>query len=81
MKINIISPHQIIFSGQFQSLVLPGATGQLTILPHHAPLLTPLKAGKLKLRTEEQEKIFNISAGVLEVNWQEVNVLADVSVA
>lgn len=75
MLVNIINLEKIIYSDETDEAVLPGKEGQLTILPHHAPLITLLKKGKIKLRKKGGEKIFEIGEGILEVNPKEVNVL------
>lgn len=75
MLVNIISLDKIIFKGEAKSLNTPGILGELTILPHHAALITLLKKGRLKLRKDSEEKIFEIAKGILEVNPKEVNVL------
>lgn len=75
MLVNIISLDKIIFKGEAKSLNAPGIVGELTILPHHAPLITLLKKGSLKLRKDSEEKLFKIEKGILEVNPKEVNIL------
>jgi len=80
MLVNIFSLDKIIFQGEAYSLTAPGAKGTLTILPHHAPLITSLKKGKLKLKKSEkggEELFFEIEKGFLEVNKKEVNVLVN----
>lgn len=75
MLVNIISLDKIIYQGEANALNAPGIIGELTILPHHAPLITLLKKGRLKLRKGSEEKFFEIAKGILEVNPREVNVL------
>ncbi len=58
-------------------VIAPGADGVLGILPHHAPVLSTLKVGELKVRHGEAEEIFAISGGVLEVRPDGIVVLAD----
>lgn len=75
MLVNILSLTKIIFQGEANSLTAPGAEGTLTVLPHHAPFITFLEKGNLKLKTEKEERFFKIEKGILEVNRKEVNVL------
>jgi len=75
MLVNIISLDKIIYQGEANSINAPGMVGELTILPHHTPLITLLKKGNLKLRKDSGEKLFKIEKGILEVNPKEVNVL------
>lgn len=58
-------------------VVLPGAAGEMGVLPHHAPVLTTLKLGVVKVRTGGDEKIFAVAGGVAEVQPSIVTVLAD----
>jgi len=76
MVLNLISLDKIIYQGEVYSITLPGADGQLTILPHHIPLITPLKKGKIKIKDiAEKEIFFEIEGGILEVKPEEVNIL------
>ena len=58
-------------------VVLPGAGGEMGILPHHAPVLTTLKFGVVKVRYNNREDIFAVAGGVAEVQPDLVTVLAD----
>lgn len=67
----------MVFEGDVDIVVAPGADGEMGILPHHAPLLTTLRPGVLRVRRQGQEEVFAISGGVLEVRPTIVTVLAD----
>ena len=54
------------FDGEALSATLPGAAGELTLLPHHEPLVTTLKEGKITVRTSDGSKEFSVKDGVLE---------------
>ena len=59
-------------------MIAPGALGELGIAPRHAPLLTTLKAGNVRVQVEGQdEQVFYVGGGVLEVQPNRVTVLAD----
>jgi F-type H+-transporting ATPase subunit epsilon len=58
-------------------IVAPGADGEMGILPHHAPTLTALKTGILKIRREGREEFFAIAGGFMEVQPDLVTVMAD----
>lgn len=75
MLVNIINLEKIIYSDETDEAVLPGKEGQLTILPNHTPLITLLTKGEIKIRKKGEERIFEISEGILEVNLREVNIL------
>lgn len=67
-----------VFEGQAESLTLPGAEGELTILQNHIPLITSLNKGRILIKTEKKEDInFPIQGGVLEVSPSKVIVLAN----
>ena len=82
LHVNIVSAEQSIFSGEAEMVVAPGETGELGILPNHAPLLTRIKPGtiKVKLAGQEQEEIIYVSGGILEVQPRALTILADTSI-
>lgn len=77
MNLIIAKVDETLFSGDVASVTLPGAAGELTVLPHHAPLITGLKAGEIRIRKEKDSdyQIFTIEKGLLEVNAQGATVL------
>lgn len=76
MPANIISTDKVLYQGGFLSIILPASAGEISVLPHHAPLITPLKSGKIKIKNEKQKEIiFDIERGILEVKPNEVNIL------
>ena len=77
IRAEIVSQDRPVFSGDVDILVAPGVEGELGILPHHAPLLTTLRPGVLRVRTGTSEEVFAISGGVMEVRPDVVTVLAD----
>jgi F-type H+-transporting ATPase subunit epsilon len=77
IRVEIVSQDRPVFEGDVDIVVAPGEDGEMGILPHHAPLLTTLKPGVLKVRTGTREEVFAISGGVMEVQPALVTVLAD----
>jgi F-type H+-transporting ATPase subunit epsilon len=73
----IISQDRIVYQGEADIVVLPGDEGEMGILPHHAPLLTTLKYGVIKVRTRGQETFYTVAGGIAEVQPDAVIVLAD----
>jgi F-type H+-transporting ATPase subunit epsilon len=67
----------MVFEGDVDIVVLPGSAGEMGILPHHAPLLTTLQYGIIKVRTKGKEEIFTVAGGVAEIQPDLVTVLAD----
>jgi len=81
MQLDIASTEARIFSGRVESLVCTGTLGDMGILPGHAPLLSALVPGPVRLVTAEgQELIFYVSGGYLEVQPGIVNILADTAI-
>ncbi|RJP49716.1 MAG: ATP synthase F1 subunit epsilon [Anaerolineaceae bacterium] len=77
IKCEIVSQDRMVYEGDVDIVVLPGSAGEMGILPHHAPLLTTLKYGFIKVRKQGNEEIFAVSGGVAEVQPDIVTVLAD----
>lgn len=76
MKLTIAKVDEVLFRGHAASLSCTGALGDLTILPHHAPLVTPIKKGTLKVVDGEgKEHVFETAGGVLEVGGNEATVI------
>jgi F-type H+-transporting ATPase subunit epsilon len=77
IRCEIVSQDRLVFEGDADIVVLPGTDGEMGILPHHAPLLTTLKIGIIKVRSGGKEEIFTVAGGVAEVQPDLVTVLAD----
>ncbi len=69
----------MVFEGDADIVVIPGISGEMGILPNHAPLLTTLQFGILKVRHEGEEQLFTVAGGVVEIQPQIVTILADVA--
>jgi F-type H+-transporting ATPase subunit epsilon len=67
----------MVYQGDADIVVLPGTEGEMGILPHHAPLLTTLKIGIIKVRSHGREEVFTVAGGVAEIQPDIVTVLAD----
>jgi F-type H+-transporting ATPase subunit epsilon len=77
IRCEIASQDRLVYEGDADMIIVPGIEGEMGILPNHAPLLSTLKLGVLKLRFQGEEKAFTISGGVIEVQPNLVTVLAD----
>ena len=78
MFLEIITPDKKLFSGEVKSIVLPGSDGKFGILNHHAPIISSLKKGTLKVvDTTETTQYFEIKGGVVEMLNNNVIVLAE----
>ena len=77
IRCEIVSQDRTVFQGDVDMVVLPGAAGEMGILPHHAPVLTTLQYGVIKVRHSGREEIFAVAGGVAEIQPDVVTVLAD----
>ena len=77
IRCEIVSQDRMVFEGDVDIVVLPGAEGEMGVLPHHAPLLTTLKYGFIKVRQQGNEQVFTVAGGVAEVQPEIVTILAD----
>jgi F-type H+-transporting ATPase subunit epsilon len=78
IHVDIVSAEGQIFSGEASMVFVPGSQGELGIAPRHAPLLTTLKAGEVRVHIEGQdEQSFYVGGGSLEIQPNLVTVLAD----
>lgn len=78
MKLDIVTPERNVFSGKVSLISVPGALGCFEVLPKHAPILSLLEEGKIKVITEEgQNLFFQIESGVVEVKNNKVIILAE----
>ena len=77
IRCEIVSQDRTVFQGDVDIVVLPGVSGEMGILPHHAPVLTILKYGVIKVRKAGKEELFAVAGGMAEVQPDIVTILAD----
>jgi F-type H+-transporting ATPase subunit epsilon len=77
LHVRIVTSQDTIFDDEAEMVIAPGADGQLGILPRHAPLLTTLAVGELRLRQRGVDETLFVAGGFLEVNHDVVTILAD----
>ena len=77
IRCEIVSQDRTVFTGDVDIVVLPGAAGEMGILPKHAPVLTTLKYGVVRVRKDGKEEIFAVAGGVAEVQPDIITILAD----
>lgn len=82
VRVDVVSAEEEIFSGDAEFIAAPASAGEVGVYPHHAPMITTIKAGALRIKlpdTAEETLIF-ISGGLLEVQPGLVTVLADTAI-
>lgn len=77
IRCEIVSQDRTVFQDDVDVVVLPGVAGEMGILPHHAPVLTILKYGVIKIRKSGKEELFAVAGGLAEIQPTIVTVLAD----
>lgn len=77
VKLDVVTAERVVYSEDVDMVIAPGVLGQLGILPHHAPLMTTLEPGELRVKKGGEEVSLAISGGFLEVRPDRVIVLAD----
>lgn len=75
--VDIVSAEREIFSGTAELVFAPAEMGELGITPRHAPLLTRLKPGTVRVQSGGEESVFYVSGGILEIQPHVVTVLSD----
>ena len=79
IRCEIVSQDRLVWEGDADIVVVPGVAGEMGILPNHAPLLSTLKFGILKVRSKAKEELFTIAGGIIEVQPDLITVLADIA--
>ena len=81
IHVDVVSAEASIFSGEAEFVVLPGEMGELGIYPRHAPLITRIKPGTVRiLKAGGEEELVFVAGGILEVQPKIVTVLADTAI-
>lgn len=82
MRIDVVSAEESIYSGEAEFVVLPGVVGELGIYPRHAPLITQIRAGvvRIKVPGKAEEEAVYVQGGFLEVQPDHINVLSDTAI-
>ncbi|MDD4984266.1 MAG: F0F1 ATP synthase subunit epsilon [Dehalococcoidales bacterium] len=77
MSLIVVTPESVVYAGTVSAVVAPGVEGEMGILPRHAPLITMLKPGELRIRKGDEETHLAVLGGFIEVLPHSVTVLAD----
>ncbi len=77
IRVEIVSQDRMVYSGDAEMVLIPGAEGVMGILPHHTPVLTVIQYGIITIKEGVAEKHFTVAGGLAEVQPDQVTVLAD----
>lgn len=78
MKLEIITPDSTIYTGRIRSIKVPGTKGSFQILRDHAPIISTLGSGEVKIIDDQgKEVFFNVDGGVIEVKMNKIILLAE----
>ncbi len=77
MTLEILTPEKKFFSGDAESVMLPGADGKFEILKDHAPLISSLKEGEIRIRQNGKDTSVKIKSGFVEVLNNKINVMVE----
>lgn len=77
MNVEILTPEKTLYKGTATLVQLPGMDGLFEILDKHAPLISVLKQGKVKIKVQQEFQYFDINGGVVEVRKNKTLVLAE----
>ena len=78
MLLDILTPEKKLFEGEVNSVKFPGTNGEFEILNNHAPIISTLTKGDIRvLNIKNEKEIFNINGGVIEIQNNKIIVLAD----
>ncbi len=82
IHVDVVSAEEQIFAGEAEFVALPGEAGELGIYPKHTPLITRIKPGavRIKLSGQAEEEFVFVAGGILEVQPNNVTVLADTAI-
>ncbi len=77
IKFSLISPSGVIAKSDCYAVTLPSASGQITILPHHAPIYTLVEHGEVVVKTGSREESFAVGTGFAKITGSDVSVMVD----
>ena len=77
MYLEIVTPDKKVFSGKVNSVQVPGSKGSFAVLEFHAPVISTLEKGRIKITEGSAESFYEISGGVIEVKDNNVIILAE----
>ncbi|MBP9719078.1 MAG: ATP synthase F1 subunit epsilon [Candidatus Levybacteria bacterium] len=80
MQLSIVTPEKNVWEGTITALTVPTTSGEITILPHHASLVTQIEPGEATIKTDKKTEYFGVTGGFLELHNNHITILADYAV-
>ena len=75
MKVEVLTPRKIEFQGEADDVILPTLLGEIAVLSYHAPLISVLKPGRIRIKTKKEEIVIQADGGVLQVSENSATIL------
>ncbi|MBN2611820.1 MAG: ATP synthase F1 subunit epsilon [Bacteroidales bacterium] len=80
MKLEIITPEKKLYEGEITLIKVPGSKGSFEVLKNHAPIISTLEKGTIKIVTDNKDDLFiDVEGGIIEVQRNKIIILADIS--
>ncbi len=77
IRCEIVSQDRLVFEGDAEIVIVPGSLGEMGIMPGHAPLLSTLELGVIRVKKDDLEEVFTVTGGFIEVQPDIVTIMAD----
>lgn len=77
IEFKIVTPEKVLYKDQVESVSFPTIDGEITVLPHHIPLIAAVKPGELKIKKDNKEEFFSVTKGVVEIDGKTITFLTD----
>ena len=77
LRLEITTPDRLMFEGEVLSVSLPTSKGEITVLPHHIPLISIVVPGTVTIREKGKERLLAVSRGVVEIDGKAIHVMVD----
>jgi F-type H+-transporting ATPase subunit epsilon len=81
LRLEIVTPVSVAYSGDVEMVALPAADGQIGVLPHHVPLLTRIVPGEIVVRRSGGDEFIAVGGGLVEITGDAVAIVTDMAVA
>lgn len=77
IEFKIVTPEKVLYKEHIESVSFPTVDGEITVLPHHIPLIAAVKPGELKIKKDGKEEFFSVTKGIVEIDGKTITFLTD----